>query len=159
MKNVVVVQSLSCVLLFATPWTATCRSSLSFTISWSLLKGLSTELVMPSNHLILCCPLILLPSIFLNIRVFSSESALRIRWPSIGASVSASVLPMNIQDWFPLGLTGLISLLSNGLSRVFSNTTNWRQQFFDISHLYIITRKIKVHESCKFHPLVIEKDI
>ena len=104
MKNVVVVQSLSRVLLFVTPWTATCQSSLSFTISWSLLKGLSTELVMPSNHLILCRPLILLPSIFLSVRVFSSESALRIRWPSIGASVSASVLPMNIQDWFPLGL-------------------------------------------------------
>ena len=159
MKNVVVVQSLSHLLLFATPWTATCQASLSFTISWSLLKSLSTELVMPSNHLILCCPLILLSSIFLSIRVFSNESALRIRWPSIGASVSASVLPMNIQDWFPLGLTGLIFLLSKGLSRVFSNTTNWRHQFFGISHLYMITGKIKVYNSYKFHPLVIEKDI
>ena len=159
MKNVVVVQSLSHLLLFATPWTATCQASLSFTISWSLLKSLSTELVMPSNHLILCCPLILLSSIFLSIRVFSNESALRIRWPSIGASVSASVLPMNIQDWFPLGLTGLIFLLSKGLSRVFSNTTNWRHQFFGISHLYMITGKIKVYKSYKFHPLVIEKDI
>ena len=159
MKNVVVVQSLSHLLLFATPWTATCQASLSFTISWSLLKSLSTELVMPFNHLILCCPLILLSSIFLSIRVFSNESALRIRWPSIGASVSASVLPMNIQDWFPLGLTGLIFLLSKGLSRVFSNTTNWRHQFFGISHLYMITGKIKVHTSYKFHPLVIEKDI
>ena len=159
MKNVVVVQSLSHLLLFATPWTATCQASLSFTISWSLLKSLSTELVMPSNHLILCCPLILLSSIFLSIRVFSNESALRIRWPSIGASVSASVLPMNIQDWFPLGLTGLIFLLSKGLSRVFSNTTNWRHQFFGISHLYMITGKIKVYKSYKFHPLVVEKDI
>ena len=159
MKNVVVVQSLSHLLLFATPWTATCQASLSFTISWSLLKSLSTELVMPSNHLILCCPLILLSSIFLSIRVFSNESALRIRWPSIRASVSASVLPMNIQDWFPLGLTGLIFLLSKGLSRVFSNTTNWRHQFFGISHLYMITGKIKVYKSYKFHPLVIEKDI
>ena len=159
MKNVVVVQSLSHLLLFATPWTATCQASLSFTISWSLLKSLSTELVMPFNHLILCCPLILLSSIFLSIRVFSNESALCIRWPSIGASVSASVLPMNIQDWFPLGLTGLIFLLSKGLSRVFSNTTNWRHQFFGISHLYMITGKIKVHTSYKFHPLVIEKDI
>ena len=159
MKNVVLVQSLSHLLLFATPWTATCQASLSFTISWSLHKSLSTESVMPSNHLILCRPLILLSSIFLSIRVFSNESTLCIRWPSIGASVSASVLPMNIQDWFPLGLTGLISLLSKGLSRVFSNTTNWRQELFGISHLYMITGKIKVHKSYKFHPLVIEKDI
>ena len=161
MKNVVIAQSLSCLQLFATPWTATCQASLSFTISWSLLKSLSTESVMLSNHLILCHPLILtlLSSIFLSIRVFSNESALLIKWPSIGTSVSASVLPMNSQDWFPLGLTGLISLLSKGLSRAFSNTTNWRHEFFGISHLYMITGKIKVHKSYKFHPLVIEKDI
>ena len=92
----------------------TYHNSLSLTISWSLLKLMSTELVMPSNHLILCCPLLLLPSIFCSIRVFSNESALCIRWPSIGAS--ASVFQMNIQDWFPLGLTSLISLQSKGLS-------------------------------------------
>ena len=69
---------------------------------------------MPSNHLILCCPH-LLSSILPSIRVFSSESVLYIRWPSIGVSASASVLPTNIQDWFPLGLSGLISLPSNGL--------------------------------------------
>ena len=83
------------------------RLSLSFTSSWSLLKLMSIELVMPFNHLILCLPLLFLPSIFPSIRVFSSESALRISGQSTGASsASASVLPMmNIQDWFPLGLT------------------------------------------------------
>ena len=77
---------------------------------------------MLSNCLILCCPLLLLPSIFPSIGVFSNESVIRIRWPNFGASASASVLPMNIQGSFPLGLTGLISLQSKGLSRVFSNT-------------------------------------
>ena len=73
------VQSLSCVRLFATPWTATCQASLSITNSWNLLKLMSIESVMPSNHLILCCPLLLPPSIFPSIRVFSKESALHIR--------------------------------------------------------------------------------
>ena len=76
-----VVQSLHCVQLFATPWTATCQASLSFTISWRLLKLMSIESVMPCNHLILCRPLLLLPSVFPSIRVFSSELALHIRWP------------------------------------------------------------------------------
>ena len=105
----------------ATPWTATLLASLFITISESLLKLTSIESVMPSNHLILCCPLLFPPSIFPSIRGFSCESALHIRWPNIGASASASVLPVNIQGWFPLGWTGLISLLSKGLSRVFSN--------------------------------------
>ena len=78
---------------------------------------------MPSNHLILCRPLLLTPSIFPSIRVFPNESVLHIRGQSTGVSASASVLPMNIQDWFPLGWTGWISLQSRGLSRVFSNTT------------------------------------
>ena len=107
---IVAVHSLSCVQLYATPWTAAHQASLSFTISWSLLKLISIESVMPSNHLILSCPLLLLPSIFPSIRAFSDESALRIRWPSIRASASASVLSMNIQYLFPLGLTGLLSL-------------------------------------------------
>ena len=84
---------------------------------------MSIELVISSNHLILCCPLLLLPSIFPSIRVVSNESVLPIRWPSIGVPASASVLPMNIQDWFPFRWTGWISLQSKGLSRVFSNTT------------------------------------
>ena len=106
-----VVQSLSHVWLFATPWTAACQTSLSFTISQSLLKLMFIESVMPSNHLTLCCPLLLLPSIFPSIRVFSYESG----GQSIG--VSASVLPMNIQGWFPLEFTDLI-LLSKGLSNL-----------------------------------------
>ena len=92
--------------LFATPWTAASQASLSITNSWSPPKPISIESVMSSNHLILCHPLLLLPSIFPSIRVFLNESALCIRWQRIGASASASVLPMNIQDWFPLRLTG-----------------------------------------------------
>ena len=123
-----VVQSLSHVQLLATPWTAICQASLSFTISWSLLKLMSIESVMSSNHFILSRPLLLLPSIFPSIRVFSNESILCSRCQSIGTS--ASVLPMNIQDWFPLELTGLISLQSRRLSRVFFNTTVQKHQFF-----------------------------
>ena len=101
------VQSLSHV--FATPWTAACQASLSITISWSFLKLMSIESVMSSNYLVLCRPLLHLPSIFPSIRIFSNEMALPIRYQSIVASVSASVLPMNIQGWFPLGLIGWIS--------------------------------------------------
>ena len=93
-----------------TPWTATCQASLSITNSWSLLKLMSIESVMLSSHLILCCPLLLLPSTFPSIRVFSNESALHIKWQSIGVSASTSVLPMNIQGLFPVGWTGLTSL-------------------------------------------------
>ena len=100
--------------LFATPWTAVPQASLSFTISQSLLKLMSIELVMLSNHLILYCPLLLLSSVFPSIRVFSSELALRIRWQSIRISASASVLPMNIQGWFPFGLTGWNFLVVQG---------------------------------------------
>ena len=93
-------------------WAAAWQASLSITNSWSLLKFMSIKSVMPSNHLILCQSLLLLPSIFPSIRVFSIESVLSIRWLNIGISASVLVLPMNIQDWFPLGLTGLISLQS-----------------------------------------------
>ena len=125
LRKFAVVQSLSHVRLFATPWTAACQAYLSFTISRSLLQLMSIESVMASNHLILCCLLLLLPSIFPSIRVFSNESILCIIWfgQSVGVSASASVLPINIQDWSPLGWTGWISLQSKGLSRVFSNTT------------------------------------
>ena len=90
----VVVQSLSHALLFVTPWTAACQASLSFTIPRSLLKFISIELVMPSNHLILCCPLLLLPSILHSIRVFSNELALCIRWPKYWR-FSFSICPSN----------------------------------------------------------------
>ena len=104
---VVTVQSLSHVQRFETPWAAARQASLSFTISWSLLKFKSIESVMPSNHLILCCPL-LLPSVFPRIRVFSNESVLRIRWPKW--SFSFSISPSNENsglisfriDWFDL---------------------------------------------------------
>ena len=89
------VQSVSRVQLFATPWTATRQASLSITNTWSLRTLMSIESMMPSNHLILCCPLLFLPSIYHSIRVFSNESVLHI---SIIVSASASVLPMNIQD-------------------------------------------------------------
>ena len=88
------VQSLSRVRLFATPWTAACQAFLSITNSHSLLNVMSIESVMPSNHLILCCPLLLLPSIFPSIRVFSNESVLRIRWPKYW-SFSFSISPSN----------------------------------------------------------------
>ena len=99
-------------------------------LSPSLLKLMPIESVMPSNNLILCHLLLLLPSVFPSIRVFSNESALHIRWPKFGVSASTSVLPMNTQDGFPLGFTDLISLQSKGLSRVFSNTTVQKHQFF-----------------------------
>ena len=99
---VIVVQLLSCVWLFVTTWAAACQASLSSTIYWSLLKFKSIELVMPSNHLILCHPLFSLSSIFLSIRVFSSESVLCIRWPKYW-SFSFSISPSNeYSNWFPL---------------------------------------------------------
>ena len=89
-----VVEALSCVWLFAIPWTAGRQASLSFTISWSLLELMSIQLVMPSNHCILCCPFLLLSSILPSIRVFSNESALHIRWPNYW-SFSFSTSPSN----------------------------------------------------------------
>ena len=124
------VQLLSHVRLFATTWTAACQASLSITNSKSLLKLISIESVMLSNHLTLCCPLFLLPSVFPSIRSFAVSQFFISGGQSIRVSASASVLLMNIQDWFPLGWTGWISLLSKGLSRVFSNTTVQKHQFF-----------------------------
>ena len=126
------VQSLSHIKLFSTSWTAARQASLSITISWSLFKLMSIESVMPSNHLVLCCPLLLLPSLFPSIRVFSNEVVLCIRWPKYWSFSFRIVLPMNIQDWFPLGWTGLISLLSKGLSRVFP-----KPQFKSINSLLL----------------------
>ena len=124
------VQLLSLVQLFVTPWAAAHQASLSITNSQSLLKLMSIESVMPSNCLILCCPLLLLPSIFPSIRVFSNKSVLCIRWPKYW-SFSFIISPsMNNQDWSPLGWTGWISLQSKGLSRVFSNTAVQKHQFF-----------------------------
>ena len=129
-RVVVFVQSLSHVWLFAMPWTATPQTSLSFTVSWSLLRLRSTELVMPSNHLILCCPLLLFSSIFPSTRVFSSESGLRIRWPKYW-SFSLTISPSK-------GYSGLISfrinwldlLVVQGILKSLSSTTIGKHQFF-----------------------------
>ena len=120
---VAIVQSLSHVRLLVTPWTEACQASLSFTISWSLLKLMSIESVMPTNHLILCRPLLLLPSSFPRSGSSPMNQLFTSVGQSTGASASSSVLPMKIQGWFPLGLTDLISRQSKGFSRVFSNTT------------------------------------
>ena len=98
----------------------------------SLFKLMSIESVKPSNHLIISRSFLLLPLIFPSIRVFSNELALHIRWPKYWSFSFSIILPMNIQGWFPFRLTGLISLLSKGLSRVFSNTTVQKHQFFSI---------------------------
>ena len=135
------VQSPSCVWLFATPWTAIHQASLSLTISWSLLKFLSIESVMPPNHLILCHPLLLLPSIFPSIRVFSSESALHIRWPKQW-NFSFCISPSNeysgfisfMIDWFDL-LTvqeTLKSLLQHHNSEA---SVLWHSAFFMVRNL------------------------
>ena len=132
--------------LFLTPWTAACQASLSFTISWSLLKLMSIKSEMPSNHLISVVPF----SSCLQSFPASASVPMSQFFPSggqsIGASVSASVLPMNIQGWFHLGLTGLITLQSKGLLRVFSSTTVQKHQFsaffmVQLSHPYMTTRK------------------
>ena len=113
-------QLFSHVWFFVTQWTIACQASQHFTNPWSLLRLMSIEAVVPSNF-IFCFSLLFLLSIFLSIRAFSNQPVLHIGCQSIGASASASVLPMNIQDWFPLWLTGLIAWLSKRLSAVFSN--------------------------------------
>ena len=128
------VQSFSRVRLFVTPWTVACQASLSITNSQSLLKLMSIESVMPSNHLILCRPL-LLPSNFPSIRVFSNESVLCIRWPkhwSFTFNISPS---KEYSGLISLGWTGWISWLSKGHSRVFSNTTVQKHPFFGLFNM------------------------
>ena len=144
------VQLLSHFRLFATPWTATRQASLSITNSRSLLKLMSIELGMPSNHLILCRPFLLLPSIFPSIRVFSNESVLHIRWPKYW-SFSFSISPSNEysglisfrMDWLDL-------LAVQGLSRVFSNTTVQKHQFSTQLSLYSPTLT-SIHDYWKNH--------
>ena len=141
------VQLLNCVQLFATPWTAVCQATMSITNSQSLLKLISIESVMPSNHLILCRPLLLLPPIPPSIRIFSNESTLCMRWPKYW-SFSFNISPSNEHpglisfrmDWLDL-------LAIQGLSGVFSNTTVQKHQFFgtfftvQLSDPYITTEK------------------
>ena len=133
------VQSLSIVQLFVNPWTAAHQASLSITNSRSLLKLMSIKWVMPSNHFILCHPLLFPPSIFPSIGVFSNESVLRISWPKY-RSFSFSISPSN--DYLVLisfRMEGWISLQSKGLSRVFSNTTVQKHQFFG-AQIYLLTK-------------------
>ena len=111
----IVVQSLSLVLLFATPWTAACQASLSFPISWNLLKLMTIKSMTPSKHLIPCHPLSSCLQSFLPSGSFLMSQLFTSRCQSIEASASASVPPMNVYDWFPLGMTGLISLYPNAV--------------------------------------------
>ena len=124
------VQSLSYVWLFATPWTAAHQASLSITNSQSSLKFTSIESVMPSSHLILCHPLLLLHQSLPASGSFQMSQFFASSGQSIGVSASTSVLPINTQVWSHLGWTGWISLQSKGLSRVFSNTTVQKHQLF-----------------------------
>ena len=127
--TVAVFQSPSHVQLFVIPWTVAHQAPLFATISWNLLKFMSIELVMTCNHLIFCCPFLLLPSIFPSIRVFSNELALCIRWPKY-RSFSFSISPYNEYSGLTsFRWTGWISLQSKGLSRVFSSTTVQKHQF------------------------------
>ena len=127
--KVMSVQLLSHVRLFVTPWTTIRQASLSITSSQSLLKLMSIVSVMPSNHLILCRPLLLLPSVFPSIRVFSNESALHTRWPKYW-SFSFSISPSNEYSGLISFRMDCIDLLAKGLSKVFSNTTVQKHQFF-----------------------------
>ena len=131
-------------------WTAAHQASLSFTISQSFLRLMSTELVMPSNHLILCCPILSYLQSFPALGSFSMGQFFTSGGQSIGALASAAVLPMNIQGWFPLGLTGLISLQSKELSRVFSNTTVGKHQIFG-AQLHYGPTLTSLHAYCKNH--------
>ena len=123
-------QSLSRVRLFATTWIAARQASLSITNSRSSLRLTSIESVMPSSHLILCHPLLLLPPNPPSIRVFSNESTLCMRWPKYWSFSFSIILPKKSQDWSPSEWTGWISLQSKGLWRVFANTTVQKHQFF-----------------------------
>ena len=140
--------SVGCVWLFAAPWTADRQAPLSSTMFHNLLRFETTESVMLSNHLILCCPLLLLPSIFPGSGSFPMSWLFTSNGQSIGTSASASVLPMNIQNWSPLELTALISLRSKGFSSIFSSTTVWKNQFFSTqsslwSNSHICTQLLK----------------
>ena len=147
-KLLSIVQSLSHILHFATPWTAAHQASMSFTISQSLLKFMSIESVMPSSHLILCLPLFLLPSIFPSIRIFSSESALRIRWSKYW-SFSFSISPSNEYsgmisfrvDWLDLAVQGTLKSLLQCHSLKASILRCSAFFMVQLSHSYMTTEK------------------
>ena len=132
----------------ATPWTGACQASLSITNSWSLFKLIYMELVMPSNHLIFCHPLVFLLSIFPSIRVFSSKSVLCIRWPKYWSFSFIVSLSSDFSGLISFRIDGLISLLSKELSRVFSSTTVWGHQFFSFQPFLL--------SSSHFHTSILE---
>ena len=132
-----------------TPWTAACQASLSITNSQSLLKLMSIKSLMPSNHLILCCPLLLCLQSFPASGSFPVSQFFTSDGQSIGAS--ASVLPMNIQDWFPLGWTGWISFQSKRLSRVFSNTTVQKYLYSSALNFLYSPTLTSIHDYWKNH--------
>ena len=146
------VQLLSHVQLFATPWTAVRQASLSITNSWSLLKLMAIKSVMLSNHLILCQPFSSCLLSFPASGSFPMSQFFELGGQSIGVSALASVLPMNIQNWSPLGWTGWMSLQSKGLWRVFSNTTVQKHQSLVVSFLYSPTLT-SIHDNWKNHDL------
>ena len=146
------VQSLSHVQFFVTPWTAACQASLSITNSWRLLKLMSIESVMPSTILSSIIPFSSCLQSFPASGSFQISQFFTSGGQSIGVSTSASVLSMNVQDWFPLGWTGWISLQSKGLSRVFSNTTVQKHQFFGTQLLHSPTRT-SIRDYWKNHSL------
>ena len=155
------VQLLSLVQLFETPWTAARQASLSITNSWSLLKLMSIELVMPSNHPILCHPLLLLPSIFPSIGSFVRSQFFTTGGQSIGASASASVLPKNIQDGFPLELTYMWIFFSNKFILQYSIIWGWvnpplwshRYQWLTVK-LYV---DLRLHKVSTPHPSIAQR--
>ena len=128
---------------FVTPRLTAHQASLSFTISWSLLELMSIKFVMPSDHFILD-HLLLWLSTFSSLRVFSNKLAPRIRWPQYWSFCLTSVLPMNIQSWFPLGLTGLISLVSKGLSEI--SSTQFKSINFSTLNLLYCPGLTSVHD-------------
>ena len=135
--------------LFVTPWTAAHQVSLSITNFWSPPKPMFIESVMPSNHLILCCPLFFLPSIFPSIRVFSNELALHISWPKYW-SFNFNISPSNEHPrLISFRKDGWISLQSKGLSRVFSNTTVQKHQFF--------CAQLSLESNCHIHTWPLEQ--
>ena len=144
------VQLLSHVRLFATPWISACQASLSITNSRSSLRLMSIESVMPSSHLILCRLLLLLPSVFLSIKIFSNKSPLHRGGQSIRTSASASVLPMNIQGWSPLGWTGWISLRPRD-SQESSPTPQFKGTNSLVLSLFYGPNLTSIHEYWKDH--------
>ena len=149
-KFVVVLQLLSHVQLYVTPWTAAHQASLFITSSQSLLKLMFIESVMPSNHLVLCCPFSSCLQSFSASGAFLMSQLFASGGQSIGSSASVLVLWMYIQGWFPLDLTGWISLQDKGLSRVFSNPTVQKQQFSVLSFCFTPTLT-SIHDYWKNH--------